>query len=212
MKQDSQAPLGRRERNKAEKLERIFAAGDELFETRDANSVTTQEIAERADIGAGTLFQYVASKAELLLMVHNRRFAQAVADGAAAQERVEGLRPRLLAALRPAVECNRHHPANGRTYIHEVVFGDQTERYRSEAHGIVAKLRAVVRKVLLETGAASAETADASAEVVFAVFYLTLCDAITAHHGSEQLLERIDVLLATHFHDWDAAASTEHIH
>jgi len=75
-----------------------------------------------------------------------------------------------------------------------------------KAHGIVGQLRAVVRTVLLETGSASAETADASAEVVFAVFYLALCDATTAHHGSEQLLERIDGLLATHFHDWGATA------
>ncbi len=60
---------GRRERNKQEKLRRIIAAAQRLFAERGFEHTTTQAIAEAADIGAGTLFLYVKSKEDLLIMV-----------------------------------------------------------------------------------------------------------------------------------------------
>ena len=60
---------GRRERNKQEKLARIVEAAKELFGTKGFAETTTQEIAERADIGTGTLFLYAKSKEDLLVMV-----------------------------------------------------------------------------------------------------------------------------------------------
>jgi len=46
-------PMGRRERNKQEKLDRILAAAKDLFAAKGFNETTTQEIADRADIGTG---------------------------------------------------------------------------------------------------------------------------------------------------------------
>lgn len=63
------APAGRRERNKQEKLARIVEAAKELFGTKGFAETTTQEIAEKADIGTGTLFLYAKSKEDLLVMV-----------------------------------------------------------------------------------------------------------------------------------------------
>lgn len=63
------APAGRRERNKQEKLDRILAAARDLFADKGFTETTTQEIAERADIGTGTLFLYAKSKEDLLIMV-----------------------------------------------------------------------------------------------------------------------------------------------
>jgi AcrR family transcriptional regulator len=62
-------PVSRRERNKQEKRERIIAAARELFATRGFATTTTAEVATRADIGVGTLFLYVASKEDLLVLV-----------------------------------------------------------------------------------------------------------------------------------------------
>ena len=77
-------PIGRRERNKQQKLERITAAATELFSEHGVDEVTTQQIADRADVGAGTVFLYAKSKAELLLLVHNVKFADAIETGVAA--------------------------------------------------------------------------------------------------------------------------------
>jgi len=49
-------PAGRRERNKQDKLHRITTAASELFAVHGVDEVTTQQIADRADIGTGTLF------------------------------------------------------------------------------------------------------------------------------------------------------------
>ena len=76
-------PIGRRERNKQVKLDRIVAAARELFAEHGVDEVTTQQIADKADIGTGTLFLYVKSKGELLLLVQNSGYADALAKGKA---------------------------------------------------------------------------------------------------------------------------------
>ena len=79
-------PVGRRERNKRDKLERIIAAARELFDTYGVDAVTTQQIADKADIGTGTLFLYAKSKSELLLLVQNSSYVAALEEGRTAAE------------------------------------------------------------------------------------------------------------------------------
>lgn len=62
-----QSAPSRRERSKADKMRRILAAGDKLFSRQGFDKTTVQQIADEADIGAGTLFLYVSDKSELLL-------------------------------------------------------------------------------------------------------------------------------------------------
>ena len=59
----------RRERAKEEKLRRIKDAARTLFSERGFENASTTEIADRADIGAGTLYLYVSTKEDLLAMV-----------------------------------------------------------------------------------------------------------------------------------------------
>ena len=68
--------LGRRERNKQEKLSRILVAARDLFAAKGFAETTTQEIAERADIGTGTLFLYARSKEDLLILVFKDEMIQ----------------------------------------------------------------------------------------------------------------------------------------
>ena len=75
------SPIGRRERNKQQKLDRIIDAARELFAQHGVDEVTTQQIAEKADIGAGTLFLYAKTKGELLLLVQNDAYATALDRG-----------------------------------------------------------------------------------------------------------------------------------
>jgi AcrR family transcriptional regulator len=63
------AAPGRRERNKLQKLGRIIDAARDLFQRQGFAETTTQQIAEAADIGTGTLFLYAKSKEDLLIMV-----------------------------------------------------------------------------------------------------------------------------------------------
>src|SRR5512134_2557621 len=112
-------PVGRRERNKQAKLERITAAARELFAEHGVDDVTTQQIAEKADIGTGTLFRYAKTKGELLLLVQNSGYADALQEGKAAAERIPEALDAVMAIIRPVVECNRIQIDNGRTYLRE---------------------------------------------------------------------------------------------
>ncbi|WP_374526711.1 TetR/AcrR family transcriptional regulator [Novosphingobium sp.] len=70
--------IGRRERNKLEKRNRIVAAARRLFAEHGFAETTTLQIAEAADIGTGTLFLYARSKEDLLVMVfHEEMLATA---------------------------------------------------------------------------------------------------------------------------------------
>ncbi len=98
------ASTGRRERNKQAKLQRIIAAAGELFTEHGVDDVTTQQIADRADIGAGTLFLYAKTKGELLLLVQNAHYADALRRGqAAAQAQTDPLEA-VMAVVPPIVE------------------------------------------------------------------------------------------------------------
>lgn len=75
--EDAAAALpGRRERAKREKRERLVSAARELFAKKGFTATTTSEIAARADIGAGTLFLYVRSKEELLVLVFHEEMGR----------------------------------------------------------------------------------------------------------------------------------------
>jgi AcrR family transcriptional regulator len=126
----SSQPVGRRERNKQAKLERIVAAAEALFAERGVDEVTTQEIADKADIGAGTLFLYAKTKGELLLLVQNSTYADALAQGRSAAESIPDVLDAVMAIVRPVVECNRKQIDNGPTYLREIVFGDPEEPHR----------------------------------------------------------------------------------
>jgi len=58
--------LGRRERKKQEIRRKIFRAAFELFLEKGFENTTVEEIAERADVGKGTVFNYFPRKTTLL--------------------------------------------------------------------------------------------------------------------------------------------------
>jgi AcrR family transcriptional regulator len=60
-----------RERGKIERRQRVRQAALEMFAEKGYDATTTKEIAERAQVGAGTVFVYARDKRELLMMVMN---------------------------------------------------------------------------------------------------------------------------------------------
>lgn len=61
--------IGRRERRRAETLQRILTSAIGLFNTRGFSETTVEDITEAADIGKGTFFNYFPSKDALLVAV-----------------------------------------------------------------------------------------------------------------------------------------------
>ncbi len=62
----------RRQRQLAERLDKILAAASRLFAEKGFHRTTTKEIAEAADVAEGTLYNYFDNKNDLLLEIINR--------------------------------------------------------------------------------------------------------------------------------------------
>lgn len=187
--------LGRRERNKLDKLRRITEAAGELFADRGVDDVTTQEIADRADIGTGTLFLYAKTKGELLLLVQNSMYAEALERGREAAATTEGMLEGVLAVVRPVVECNRKQIDNGRTYLREMVFGDPQEPHHREALSLTEQTEQLVSEVIARDGSVSTDDAQALARTVSAVMFLTMAATVNADSSTERLVDDITAQL-----------------
>ncbi|GIT81450.1 hypothetical protein LLS1_31190 [Leifsonia sp. LS1] len=183
-------PTGRRERNKEEKQARIFDAAERLFDELGFAGVTTQRIADEADVAAGTVFRYAATKAELLLMVSNERSRDRIRAGAAADDPESPAASRLLALVTPLVLAGRDNDENTLAYQRELLFGDAGERYREEGLALFGELRERMGAVLVDTwerravaAAPEAAASDpaAASRALSAALHFTIADA--AAHG-----------------------------
>jgi TetR/AcrR family transcriptional regulator len=181
-------PLGRRERNKQAKLERIITAASELFAEHGVDEVTTQQIADRADIGTGTLFLYAKSKGELLLLVQNSAYADALAKGTAEAAEITGPLDAVMAIIRPVVECNRKQIDNGRTYLREMVFGDPDEPHHHAALTLAGGTEAAIADVLQRDRHTTPDTAAKLARVVSAIMFLSMAASANVSWSTEDLL------------------------
>jgi AcrR family transcriptional regulator len=192
--------VGRRERNKQDKLDRIVAAAGELFSEHGVDEVTTQQIADKADIGTGTLFLYAKTKAELLLLVQNSGYADALAAGRAAAEAIPDVFEAVMAIVRPVVECNRKQIDNGRTYLREVVFGDPEEPHHRDALTLTVETEQAIAHVLERDPAIEPGVAVTLAHIVSAIMFLSLAATVNIASSVDEILSQISaqvsVLLA----------------
>lgn len=182
---------GRRERNKQQKLERITAAAAELFAEHGIDEVTTQQIAEKADVGTGTLFLYAKTKGELLLLVQNANYAVALETGRAAAAAESDTLDATMSLLRPIIECNRAQVENGRTYLREMVFGTPTDSHHAEALRIVADTERALSDVLRRDPRIDERRAPELARIVSAVMFLTMSASVNAEASIDDIAQDV---------------------
>jgi AcrR family transcriptional regulator len=141
----------RRERGKAQKREQIFEAARALFQAHDFDEVTTQQIADLADVAVGTLFRYVQSKDELLLMVGNEMIGTRLRDDMA--EHLAGLDAdadavtQICHLLEPLIQVAVRHPANYSNYYRCIFFTPAGE-HRAKALEHLALLEEQIGQLL----------------------------------------------------------------
>ena len=184
-------PVGRRERNKQQKLDRITAAARELFAERGVDDVTAQEIADKADIGAGTLFLYAKNKGELLLLVQNSSYADALAQGRTAAESIPDVLDAVMAIVRPVVECNRKQVDNGRTYLREIVFGDPEEPHHRDALNLTVQTEKAIADVLQRDDRIHSDDAATLAHIVSAIMFVSMAPTINIAKPIDDVVHEI---------------------
>ncbi|MGO4144560.1 TetR/AcrR family transcriptional regulator [Paenarthrobacter sp. YAF11_1] len=191
--------LGRRERNKQEKLDRITAAARELFTQYGVDEVTTQQVAEKADVGSGTLFLYAKTKAELLLLVHNVKYAQALTKGVDAAAAETAVLDAVMAIIRPIIECNRVQIENGRTYLKEIVFEDPAEPHHAEALSLTMRTEEAIADVLGRDEQLLARDPAKLARIISAIMFISMTSSATKEltdaQVGDEIRDQISVLL-----------------
>jgi TetR/AcrR family transcriptional regulator len=196
--------LGRRERNKQQKLDRITAAARELFSEYGVDEVTTQQVADKADVGTGTLFLYAKTKAELLLLVHNVKYDEALDRGIREAERAPGVLDGVMAIIRPIIECNRIQIENGRTYLREIVFGDPTEPHHAEALALTVRTEAAIAEVLQRSDDLAARDPAKLARIISAIMFIgmtaTVYTGLTDAQVGDDIRDQVIVLLGDGSH------------
>ncbi len=74
-------PPGRRARQKAAREQRILRAAEHLFARRGYAGTTMEDVARRARLAVGTLYNYFPSKTQIVLALLQRESAEALAAG-----------------------------------------------------------------------------------------------------------------------------------
>jgi AcrR family transcriptional regulator len=184
-------PVGRRERNKQQKLDRITAAAGELFAEFGVDEVTTQQIADKADVGTGTVFLYVKTKGELLLLVQNTHYIEALERGRTAAENIPDVLEAVMTIIRPIVGCNRTQIDNGRTYLREMVFGNPEEPHHRDALAIVERTEEAIAAVLRRDEQIGEVYAATLAHIVSAIMFLAMAATVNIARSVDEIVADI---------------------
>ncbi|MFD0364945.1 TetR/AcrR family transcriptional regulator [Nocardia sp. GCM10030253] len=207
--------VGRRVRNMLDKQSRIFEAAAALIAERGFENITTQEISDRADVAAGTLFRYASSKGELLLMVYNADFRSALEVGERESRAQRDPAEAVFGMVKPIVETADRRIENIVAYQRELLFGAPTEKYHAEGLALVARLEAMIADRLtsaatdlgLESERVAAQALLAGRSV-FAVLHLILArpstGAFPGHDALRDLRDQIAQIVAGFFVSVDA--------
>jgi AcrR family transcriptional regulator len=190
---------GRRERNKQEKLARIVAAARRLFRERGFAETTTQQIAEAADIGTGTLFLYARSKEDLLVLVFRDEMLETARAAFSTVDRTAPLLDQLMQVFTTMLDYHEEDPAIARILLREVAIPNA-----AGAPTDISELLAVIFSGLadLVTSALPSEAPNSdgaallAAENLFANYYLALLARIGGRMTRKQFLDRLRRLIA----------------
>lgn len=168
---DTAATPGRRERNKLAKRARIVAAARALFRRQGFADTTTQQIADAADIGTGTLFLYARSKEDLLVMVFSDEMLETVRSIFAAPPGSAGLDDRLMEVFNRMADYHASDPDLARLLLKELVV-PRSEARRSD----IDELMDAIYDGLTDMIAAAPRIAKPGlvARAAFALYYFAL--------------------------------------
>jgi AcrR family transcriptional regulator len=140
--------LGRREQNKLDKAGRIRAAASSLFKTHGYGPATLRQIARRAHVGLGTLFNYAADKRDLIFLIFNEELGELTASALASSGDGE-LMARLLAIYRRHYDYFGARPELSRILLQELTFyssGKQSEAFLQTRRTLMSGIEDIVRE------------------------------------------------------------------
>jgi len=116
------AAPGLRELNRLDKLSRIKSAARDLFAELGFDRATTRDIAERAQVGLGTLFNYADDKRDLVFLIFNEELDRITDSAFAAIDRRQPLAEQLATAFGVFYRAFAANPTLSRILLQELTF------------------------------------------------------------------------------------------
>ncbi len=185
---------GRRERNKRDKLERIIAVSRALFRDQGFSNTTTQQIAEAADIGTGTLFLYVKSKDDLLALVFQDEMLELARKAFAKVDEQKPLVDQLMQVFSTMLSYHERDMDLSRTLLKEVMFPSVTGRQIEITKLLDLIFKGLAELVVKDRKLRRLKSNDdpmTVAENLFANYYLGLLARLGARRSRKQFLIRL---------------------
>lgn len=166
-----------REKKKLETRERIRAAAAELFTRRGYGAATMRQIAKRAHVGLGTLFNYAEDKRDLVFLIFNEEL-NAITDVALAAPRPDQpLIEQLLAVFRVHYRWLGAKPALARILLQELTFyssGKQASTFLGIRKRLIDGIEELIHKAQKEKKIAASESPALVARHIFFVYSASL--------------------------------------
>ena len=141
-------PLGKRERNKAEKLVKIRAAARALFVERGYSGATLRDVAALSGVGFGTLFDYGTDKRDLLFLVFTPELYAALDEGCEAAAQEAALIEQLMRVFESYYALYAREPGLSRDFLRELNFysdGLQARLFLEQRAEFMRRLVTMVR-------------------------------------------------------------------
>ncbi|WP_423140862.1 TetR/AcrR family transcriptional regulator [Parablastomonas sp. CN1-191] len=165
-----------RERNKAEKRERIRLAALKLFSEHGYDATTLRDVAREAHVALGTLSLYAADKRDLTLLVFNEVTVSTMEIGIdMTRSRDVPLEDRILAFFTPFYRDWASNPRLARIFlqINYYTGGMHGEEYTRTRRAIARQLEFIVEDAINRGEIRPPETTDVVAQHFFLIFSAT---------------------------------------
>jgi AcrR family transcriptional regulator len=177
--------MGLRETKKLETRERIRAAAAELFTRHGYGAATLRQIAARAHVGLGTLFNYAADKRDLVFLIFNEEL-NAITDVALAAPRPgQPLAAQLAAVFAVHYRWLAAKPALARILLQELTFyssGKQAATFHAIRRRLIDGVEALIEAAKRRGEISSREKSALIARHVFFTYSASLRWWIAAPH------------------------------
>ena len=175
---------GLREQRKQEKRQRIRSAVRVLFSKHGFETATLRQIAKRAHVALGTLFNYAQDKRDLVFLIFNEELAAVHDVALKASEAQNTLLEQLLALCRPHYEFFGKNPVLSRILLKNMTFyseGKQAAEYLRNRGRLLTGIEKMVRAAQQNGEIGSNEDAALIARHFFLVFAGALRWWISGH-------------------------------
>ena len=162
-----------REKNKLDKRQRIRRAARDLFSKQGFEATTLRQIAKRAHVALGTLFNYAHDKRDLTFLIFNEELDELVKEAIESSRAGRNLLEQLMRLWEPHYHYFAQSPVLTRLLLREMTFyaeGTEAGRFHAIRARVLGHIEQLVREAQQEAVLADSESARTIALLLFFVY------------------------------------------